>query len=174
MRSFRNVEQRRSDAHGSCRRICDRGQRRSRSEQREERARESQLSRYSVGRPHFGIHTSCTCRPTPSDSDSPACPSTFFLMCAWRLGSEVCTVGTLPQTSNCYCHPGRAGGTPNGLGSEVQRRKEPQECPSKRARRGRPEIDRVRSKNVMAVRLVRARPVSTRRASYHCHRFLHI
>src|SRR5262245_35906003 len=44
------------------------------------------------------------------------CPSRHFLSCAWRLTWEVSPVHTLQKTSNCYRHPGRAGGPPYGLG----------------------------------------------------------
>ena len=41
----------------------------------------------------------------------PLRPSRNSLSCAWRL-----TIGSfvdgLPEMSNCYCHPGRAGGSP--------------------------------------------------------------
>jgi hypothetical protein len=48
--------------------------------------------------------------------DSPVCPSGPFLSCAWRLTREVSSVGTLRQTSNDDCLPGKAGGSPHGLG----------------------------------------------------------
>jgi hypothetical protein len=35
-------------------------------------------------------------------------------MCAWRLTSWSFLDG-LPKMSNCYCHPGKAGGTPGWI-----------------------------------------------------------
>jgi hypothetical protein len=40
-------------------------------------------------------HHRRTCAPTPSHSDSRMCPSGCVLSCAWRLTSEVSTMGTL-------------------------------------------------------------------------------
>ena len=68
---------------------------------------------YSVFRRHLGMNTTVVlAAPTPSHSDSRLCPSGCVLSCAWRLTSEVSTMGTLPQMLNVYCLPGRAGGPP--------------------------------------------------------------
>ena len=59
----------------------------------------------------------------------------IFLSCAWRL-TKGSVPGRLPEMSNYYCHPGRAGGLPVWANAvKVAARVEDSDTPEKRKRK---------------------------------------
>src|SRR5260370_25989853 len=59
----------------------------------------------------LGDENNVACTPISSGLSFHIRPSRFSSMCAWRLTSWSFLDG-LPKMSNCYCLPGRAGGSP--------------------------------------------------------------